>query len=224
MKYLHPITFILLIFIFSSCFQKPLKKLQSTSTSIDSTYIWNIETSEKGSMMFLDVPYQPSDSSGKEYLTLSVAKDKSKNRPSWISIILPCPEVQSDTTMARPKLFTFLFLKETEGDSLESKTDLLENSLLLFYFEECTEGTFTVRMIDGFSKDPHTKANVDIFRKFQEFDRVYFFIFYTDGSEKVIKIPLHSFQKQYNELESWKSITLEHDNSIRMHLLNEITN
>lgn len=201
MKKINYISFYLILLVFSSCVQKPNKKLQSASTAIDSTYAWDIEKSERGSLMFLDVPYLPSDSSSTEYLTLSVAKDKMKERPAWISIILSCCDSQPDSVFARPKLFTLLFLKETDGDSLENRTDLLQNSPLLFYFGKCTDGTFTVRMMDGFTEDPLNMENVDIFRKFQEFDRVYFFIFYSDGSETVVKVPLHPFQKQYKELE-----------------------
>lgn len=201
MKYFHSISFILMLFICGSCFQKPIKGLQESALPLDSLYIWDIEKSDKVSMMFLDVPYQPCDTCEAEYLTLSVAKNKSKKRPEWISIILPCYEDQPKLGVAHPKFSIFLFLKKTPTDRLEWNTDSHENDLLGFYAEKCINETYTYRMKDGNTKEMYGKNTVDVFRKFQEFDEVNFFIYYSDGSEKVVKLPLQSFQKQYQALE-----------------------
>ena len=201
MKYFHSISFILMLFIYSSCFQKPLKTLESPASPLDSLFAWDVEKSGKGSQMFLDVPYQPCDTCEVEYLTLSVAKNKTEKRPAWISIIMPCYEDQPEIELAHPKFSTFLFLKKTTADSLEWNTDAHENDILGFYAGKCKNETYTYRMIDGYTTEMYGKNTIDVFRKFQEFDEVDFFINYSDGSEKVVKVPLQSFQKQYQTLE-----------------------
>ena len=201
MKYFRSVFLFLMIFIYSSCFQKPLRSQPEPSNSLDSMHHWDVEVSGKGSQMFLDLPYLPCDTCEAEYLTLSVAKNKSKKRPEWISIILPCYEDQPEMEVAHPKFIIFLFLKKTSANSLEWSTDSHENDLLGFYAERCINETYTYRMMDAYTNEIYGENTVDVFRKFQEFDQVNFFIYYSNGSEKVVKVPLHSFQKQYEALE-----------------------
>lgn len=201
MKYLHSISFILILFIGCSCLRKPLKRLQYPTHSLDSMYLWDIEVSNNGSQMFLDVPFQLCDTCKAEFLTLSVTKNKSEDRPAWISIILPCFEDQPEMELTHPKFVIFSFLKNTQTDSLEWNTDLLENDILGFYAGTCNDETFTYRMMNGYTTEMYGKNTVDVWRKFQEFDQVNFFINYSDGSEKLVKVPLHSYQKQYLALQ-----------------------
>jgi len=56
---------------------------------------WDIEKADKGTLMFLDIPYQRDNIDSVEYLTLTVAKNKAKQRPAFISIIIPNNVVQS---------------------------------------------------------------------------------------------------------------------------------
>ena len=46
--------------------------------------------------MFLDVPYTREGQDSAEYLTLTVAKNKSAERPEWISVIIPSNIVQAN--------------------------------------------------------------------------------------------------------------------------------
>jgi hypothetical protein len=200
MKYLHTISYILMLIISTSCFQKPLKRLQNPAHQLDSLYTWDVEESDKDSQMFMDIPYQPCDTCEAEYLTLSVAKNKSEERPRWISIILPCDEDQLEDTLAHPKYVLFIFLKKAGTDSLQWKNDLLKNDLPGFYIGKCKDETYTFRMMAGYGKELYGNGSVDVFRKFMEFDQVNFYIYYSGGSEKVVKIPLKSFQKQYDAL------------------------
>ena len=201
MIFIRSFSFILMLFNISSCFQKPLKSQAEPSNSLDSMYRWDVELSDRGSQMFLDVPYLPCDTCEAEYLTLSVSKDKSVERPEWISVILPCYEDPPEMELAHPKFVVYIFLKKTGTDSLEWKNDMLENDLPGFYDGKCKDETYTSRMMAGYGKILYGKDSMDVFRKFQEFDEVNFFIYSSAGTEKVVKIPLKSFQKQYLTLE-----------------------
>ena len=200
MNHLHSIFFALILLLCCSCSQKPLINQQRPSHPLDSLFTWEVETSDKGTQMFLKAPYQPCDTCKTEFLTLSVTKNKSEERPSLISVMLSCYEDEPDRMLARPEFVTFLFLEKTQTDSLEWKTDPLENDLPGFYVGKCEHGTYTCRMADGYTKELYGERTVDVFRKFQKFDEVDFLINCSDGSEKVVKVPLQAFQKQYEAL------------------------
>ena len=81
------------------------------------------------------------------------------------------------------------------------KNDLLKNDLPGFYIGKCKDDIYYFRMMSGYGKELYGNSKVDVFRKFQEFDQVNFYIYYSDGSEKEVSVPLKSFQKQYQALE-----------------------
>src|SRR5438270_4615792 len=60
-----------------------------TSNDLIKEFTWDVQKEEKGAMMFLDVAYQRDNSDSAEYLTLTVAKDKTKQRPDFISVNIP---------------------------------------------------------------------------------------------------------------------------------------
>jgi hypothetical protein len=87
---LKPI-FILLITLLSEfhlCSQSQNSVYFKSDEAVD-FFNFDIERVDKGSLMFLDVPYQRDTTDTLEYLTLTVAISKTKNRPDFISIIVP---------------------------------------------------------------------------------------------------------------------------------------
>ena len=81
-------------------------------------------------------------------------------------------------------------LKETQDEPRSIHVNLSEH----------TNDTFVVRLKDGFAVDENNQK-VDILKKFQESDMVYFMIFLPGGEHKTISLPLKYFKKQYKELE-----------------------
>jgi hypothetical protein len=134
-------------------------------------------------MMFLDVPYQRENQNTEEYLTLTVAKDKSQKRPAFISIIIPNNVVKNNG----------IFIKF-------GNEDLEKASPIRVQFENCKDETCTARIIGGYVSEKDTKEKTDIFQKFLTFKHVYFLFVYSDGSHKSVAVPLYSFQKQYKSL------------------------
>jgi hypothetical protein len=53
----------------------------------EGVFVWDVEDLPKGRMMYLDVPYTVDGKT--EYLSLTVAKETSNERPSFISVIVP---------------------------------------------------------------------------------------------------------------------------------------
>jgi hypothetical protein len=163
----------------------------SSLAQIEDIFKWDIETLENGSMMFLDVAYQRDNTDSTEYLTLTVAKDKTKDRPAFISIIIPNNIVQSNGI--------FITFANSVTKNGERTMELTKEKPVRIKFESCGDETCTARVVDGYgSRDNGEK--VDIFQKFLEFDHVLLLVIYPDGSHKSIAVPLFSFKKQYKEL------------------------
>jgi hypothetical protein len=151
---------------------------------LDSIYFWDVKPELTGALMFLDVAYQTCDSCVTDFLTMSVAKHKSRERPDWIAVILPDNIIQDEGV--------FLFF--TDSNNKENRFSIRVN------LSEHNKDTFIVRLKDGFAFDENDQK-VDILKKFQESDMVYFMIFLPDGEHKTIAFPLKFFKKQYKELE-----------------------
>ena len=190
----------LISMLFSSCFQKPLKNLQETAQKLEPSSGWDIEKSKNGTLMILNTPYKHCDSCDAEYLTLSVAKIELEKRPRWISVTLPCNDNPQELTLANPKFVLFVFLKNLGKDTLQWENDLTGNELPGFYVESCKDQTYTYRMMAGYGKELYGKNSVDVFQRLQEFDQANFYIYSSDGTETVVKVPLLSFQEQYQKL------------------------
>ena len=141
--------------------------------------------------MFLDVAYKRDHVDSTEYLTLTVAKDKWKQRPDFILIIIPNNIVRSNGIFIK-----FASSVTKEG---ERKIELENGDATRIQFEKCGNEICTARIINGYS----VKENGDqeeVFQKFLNFDHVFFYIIYTDGTHKSVGLPLFSFKGQYKTL------------------------
>ena len=153
-------------------------------------YTWDLQKSTRGTMMFLDAPYQRNDSSKIKYLTLAVAKEPTKKRPDFISVIVPNYILQANGI--------FIMFSKTVLKNGHWTSQLEKGKPVRIHFEGCNSETCTARMIGGYANKGENK--VDIFQKFLTYDNVYFLLIYPDGSHKTVAVPLFSFKKQYKKL------------------------
>ena len=196
MKYL-----LLALFIATSCSSfaqkknKPLSRADSVNAAADlavKAFTWDIQKEDKGTLMFLDVPYQQEHSDSIEYLSLTVAKDKSKPRPDFISIILPNNVVQENGIFVK---FSKTVKKNGQWDMQMEIGDPVR-----IPFEDCNDKDCTARIINGYAAHDNGEKE-DIFQKFLDFDHVLFLFVYPDGSHKSLSVPLFSFKEQYRKLQ-----------------------
>jgi hypothetical protein len=160
------------------------------------TFTWDIEKVPRGTLMFLDVPYQRDNQDSLEYLTLTVAKDRSQDRPAFISLIIPNNVVQQDGVF-------LAFAKSVKTDQSPGwQIELEKADPLRIAFESCSaeKQTCTARIPGGYLTNEKTKEKIDVFQKFLDFDHAYFMVVYPDGSHKSIGVPLFSFKQQYKLL------------------------
>lgn len=155
------------------------------------SFTWDVNKEDKGSLMFLDVPYVRDNSDSVEYLTLTVAKDKTKQRPDFISIIVPNNVVQSNGIFIK---FANTVIKDGDWTMELEKENPVRVS-----FESCDSESCTARLINGFAKSDEGTQE-DIFKKFFLCDHVLFLFIYPDGSHKSVIVPLSSFKEQYGKL------------------------
>ena len=191
-KYL--LFFFALLFIKSSFSQKKVEDIKVQADSAIKSFHWDIQKSERGTLMFLDVPYTKDGQNSAEYLTLTIAKDKSKNRPDFISVIIPSNIVQSNGIFIK-------FAKTVKTNENPGwKMELEKGNPVRVNFEKCNDETCNARIISGYIVDEKTTDQLDIFQKFLDFDHVLFLFIYPDGSHKSVAIPLFSFKEQYKQL------------------------
>ncbi|NVO09791.1 MAG: hypothetical protein HXX16_07515 [Bacteroidales bacterium] len=174
---------ILTLLLVDSAFSQNQDSIKAMANAAVKMFTWDIQKAERGTLMFLDVPYQRTGKDSIEYLTMTVAKDKSKQRPEFISIIIPSNICKSNG----------IFIKF-------GNKELEKGNPVRVQFEKCNNETCTARIIGGYVTDEETKEKVDVFQKFLDFQHVYFLFTYMDGSHKSVAIPLFSFQNQYKSL------------------------
>jgi hypothetical protein len=138
---------------------------------------WDIERKDKGSLMFLDVPY---NTESLNYLSLTVAKAKKIKRPSFMSIVFP-------SNLDRQKGIELVFVNNI-GDS----TNIFPMRTGFTEFDKISYG---VRFINGYSKDGN-----DIFSCFLKHKYV-IFTFFTKANSKTIIVPIEEFKSIYSTLE-----------------------
>lgn len=178
---------ILTLFLIQSLYSQNTSDTNAEADAAVKSFTWDIVKTNKGSLMFLDVPYQRDNSDSIEYLTLTVAKNKTKQRPEYISIIVPNNIVQSNGIFIK---FSKTIIKDGERSiELEKKEPVRIN------FETCNDETCTARLINVYTEATGSKE--DIFQKFLDFDHVLFLYIYPDGSHKTVIVPLFSFKRQY---------------------------
>jgi len=179
----NKILFVFLLALIGNAYSQSKNSVKEVGKIAEKMFSWDIEKSEKGTMMFLDVPYLRENKKTEEYLTLTVAKAKTQNRPQFISIIIPNNVVKDNG----------IFIKF-------GNEELEKSSPVRVQFENCNDETCTARIIGGYVGEKKSKEKTDIFQKFLTFKHVYFLFTYSDGSHKSVSVPLYSFQKQYKSL------------------------
>ena len=180
--------------IAGNAFSQTKDSSQMLADAAVKAFTWDIEKTSKGAMMFLDVPYTRDGQDSVEYLTLTIAKNRSADRPAWISVIIPNNVVRSNGVF----IAFANTIKTPEGDA---KMELEKRSTKKIPFEDCRHGTCTARIPGGYLKDEKTGEQQDILEEFMDYDHVLFLFTYADGTHKSVAIPLFSFKKQYKDLE-----------------------
>jgi hypothetical protein len=177
---------LLLIILFAAC-NSPKEKTATISEpneiknapkdSMDYFFVWDVEDLPKGRMMYLDVPYTVDGKT--EYLSLTVAKETSNERPSFISVIVP-----NDLSDSKIMEIVFTYKNDSLTQTVYPK------------FENCQEDYCTFRMLNAYAVD---KANnqVDVIRNFLRYDVVYFNFERKNGLKSSVSVPLYSFREQY---------------------------
>ena len=191
MKKIHCI--ILLIFILNVNLFSQNKDINTLADEAIKSFTWDIQRTEKGALMFLDVPYKQDNKNELEYLSITIAKSKYKNRPDFISVIIPNNIVQSNGILIK-------FAKSVKLKNGERSIDLGKENPSRINFEKCGKADCTARIIDGYVFDKRNGKKEDIYQKFFEYDFVLFLFVCSDGSNKSISVPLFSFKKQYETL------------------------
>lgn len=184
----------------SLCFFPQVKNdIESQANFAVESFKWDIEKPAKGFIMFLDVPFKRENQRTLEYITLTVAKDKTKERPDFISIIVPNNILQSNGLIIA---FTYRNISDKNAGILIHKERLIK-----IEFEKCNSQDCTARIVDCFAIDQETNNKYDTFNDFLTADQLLIILVYPDKSHKSIMIPLFSFRKQYNDLIEQKENT-----------------
>jgi hypothetical protein len=175
----------------SNSFSQSTDSLKSAADAAIKAFTWDIEKLEKGTLMFLDVAYKRDNSDSVEYLTLTVAKDKSKQRPEFISIIIPNNIVRSNGI--------FIKFANSVTRNGERTMEMEKGNPVRVSFESCNDETCTARVVNGYASHDNGDKE-DIFQKFLTSDHVLFLFIYPDGGHKSVSVPLFSFKEQYKKL------------------------
>ena len=188
---------LLLIIILSTLdtwYLYPQKQENVSFTSDESLafFKWDIERVDKDALMFLDIPYQRDSTHELEYLTLTVAIAKIKNRPDFISIIVPSNINQSNGI--------FLKFANRVDSGVEIKAE--ESNILSIPFEtfDIKNKTCTARLYGGYIYNQNKEVKEDVFGKFLKMDYMFVLLTYPDEGHKTIIVPLTSFKKQIKTL------------------------
>ena len=168
------------------------KGLKAVADSALKSFTWDIQKFPKGELMFLDVPYMHAGKT--EYLTLTVAKNKSVDRPAFISVIVP-------STINQANGLFIAYAKDARDASNKRKMEIVKGLTCNLDFEKCDTSACTARIIGGYVIDAETKTKIDEYQNFLTYDHVLFLVIYPDGSRKSIAVPLFSFRRQYGLLE-----------------------
>jgi hypothetical protein len=189
MKYLLLAT--LSIVLSTPSFAQKKSEIEKAADAAVKSFTWDLQQEARGTLMFLDVPYKRDNSDVSEVMTLTVAKDKSKKRPEFISVIIPSNVVQSNGI--------FIKFSKTVTKNGERSMELENAEPVRVLFEKCDNEVCKARMLDGYATEEDGKK-VDIFQKFLDFNHVLFLFVYPDGSHKSLAVPLFSFKEQYRKL------------------------
>jgi len=150
------------------------------------SFTWDTQKFDKTTLMFLDVPYNKSKRDSTDYLTITVATNKLKPQPDFISIVVP-----DNIAEAEGMIITFSNKKVSQDN---------DNSISFkVNFQNRENGDCTAKIIDGYITNDQGEKT-DVFKKFLEFSYAHFSFAYADGTRKSVAVPLTSFQDQYKKL------------------------
>lgn len=187
------LTLISILLFVDSVFAQNKDSIKALAEAAIKSFIWDIEKSDKGTLMFLDVPYTRENHDSAEYLSLIVAKNKSEKRPEFISVIIPNNIVQSNGIFVK-------FANTVTKKGKDREMVMEKGNPKRINFERCNNEDCTARIIGSYLTDEKTNEKIDIFQNFLDFDYVLFLFIYPDGSHKSVAVPLFSFKQQYKTL------------------------
>jgi hypothetical protein len=153
------------------------KSISNLQNKLDSLFTWDVEILPNGIMMYLDVPYTVDGKA--EYLSLTVAKEASNERPTFISVIVAN---DLDDSGIMEIIFT--------------NKDYSESQAVFAILDKRNEDFCAFRMNSAYAVDKANKE-VDVFRNFLTYDIVYFNFVRRDGTQTSVSVPLYSFKEQY---------------------------
>ncbi|HMK17148.1 MAG TPA: PIN domain-containing protein [Chitinophagaceae bacterium] len=152
---------------------------------------WDIAKRENGTLMFLDVQYFNNKTQQEDFLTLTVAKDNGKERPRFISFILP------NNLSKENGVFLFFVNNKIDEESKEFKIEPDDKSTIRLHFEDISKETCTARIWNGYAKMEEGGIVINVFQKLLEFDSFFVMYFNEDLTQQSISVPLYSFKQQY---------------------------
>ncbi|QTE36551.1 hypothetical protein J3L18_26035 [Mucilaginibacter gossypii] len=192
MKFIFALV-ILIGFLTTICHaQGTNKDIQDAANLAIKKFTWDIQTEAKGSIMFLDVPYDHDGAT--EYLTMTIAKNKSVARPVFISVIIPSNINQTNGVF-------IAFAKTIKNSTGEFEVQIEKGLTARLKFEKCDDNDCTTRMVDCYVIDNESHKRVDVLNGFLKYDHVMFLFLYKDGSHKSVSVPLFSFKTQFKALQ-----------------------
>lgn len=177
----------------SHSFSQSADSLKLLADAAVKAFTWDLKKIDKGTLMFLDVPFNREGQDSAEYLMLTVAKNKSTERPEWISVIVPNNIVQANGIF-------IAFANTVKTPDGQSKMELEKKSTRRIALEGCKGATCTARVLEGYLSDEKTGEPIDIFQNFLDYDQVLFLFTYSDGTHKSVAVPLFTFRQQYKSL------------------------
>jgi len=142
-------------------------------------FVWDIQKVDKGTLMYLDVPY---NFNGINYLSFAIAKEKKNKRPSFISITLP-------QNVSYEKGIDFVFVNDANSKTLKLKP-------LRLFFNEIDDEEYKIRLINGYNN-----AVDDVFINFIQYKYLVVTLFNKQNVSKSVIVPLTNFRKAYLVLE-----------------------
>lgn len=184
---LKQLPFLLLIIFLVACnsasdkgtkvITKNKKSTSNIATKVDSLFVWDVEILPKGIMMYLDVPYTVDGKT--EYLSLTLAREATNDRPTFISVIVP-------NNLDDSEIMEMMFTNRNYSLSQTVYPD----------FDKCKDNFCAFRMNNAYAVDKAKKV-VDVIRNFLTYDVVYFNFVRRNGAKSSVSVPLYSFKKQY---------------------------
>ncbi len=152
---------------------------------------WDVQPVGRGSIMYLDVPFARGDSSS--VLTLTVAKDRTIERPTVISVMLPEP-------VDEKKGLVLAFSAKVQRPDGSSVFRLDSTTRTFVPYQDCNSEFCTARMKDAYSTGRPGVAKADVYADLMKYDHL--MIVYSDSSglQRVL-VPLAAFHEQYKKLE-----------------------